>query len=577
MNARPIVSAALITLCLAVPAAASAATRYAEPGGDGPEPCLQADPCDINDATEGHVDSDVVNGDEIVLLPGDYSVGEPVVLGDPNLKLHGQAGQPRPRIVSTASAGIFAGTAGVEISHLEVEQSGDLSGIVTNSGANVTIDEVRVHTFNPAAFSFTCQLAGTVTMRNSVCWSSGHAGGALGINTSGGRANVTLRNVTAISTATTNSHGIYYGGNQSGTTLSLTGTNVIADGVTDDVYASASSGASSTVSLDHSNYDYVTQAGTATVTEPGTGTNQTAPPVYLDAATGGFHQAAGSPTIDQGANDPANGALDIDLNSRTVDGTTDIGADEFIGTDTDADGVLDGADGCPNGETGWTSKATTDHDSDGCRDAGEDADDDNDGKTDAADGCPAGSLGWTSTPITDQDGDGCRDGFEDGDVDGDGVVDGADNCPAVPNADQADVDDDRIGDACDPTDDRPVPPPAGTPPGETTTPPGDTTTPPDDGGDTVDAPADRTAPDTIVDSAPAKGHQKRRVKVLFHSTEAGARFECSLDGKAFAPCSSPLNIRASAGRRHRVAIRAIDAAGNVDQTPAVVRWRVRAR
>ena len=36
------------------------------------------------------------------------------------------------------------------------------------------------------------------------------------------------------------------------------------------------------------------------------------------------------------------------------------------------------------------------------------------------------------------------------DSDGDGVPDDADNCPANANADQADVDDDGIGDACDP-------------------------------------------------------------------------------------------------------------------------------
>ena len=39
------------------------------------------------------------------------------------------------------------------------------------------------------------------------------------------------------------------------------------------------------------------------------------------------------------------------------------------------------------------------------------------------------------------------------DADGDGVLDGADNCPAVVNADQADLDGDLLGDACDPDDD----------------------------------------------------------------------------------------------------------------------------
>ena len=31
-------------------------------------------------------------------------------------------------------------------------------------------------------------------------------------------------------------------------------------------------------------------------------------------------------------------------------------------TDSDSDGILDVDDGCPTGDTGWTSNSTTDHD-----------------------------------------------------------------------------------------------------------------------------------------------------------------------------------------------------------------------
>ena len=39
------------------------------------------------------------------------------------------------------------------------------------------------------------------------------------------------------------------------------------------------------------------------------------------------------------------------------------------------------------------------------------------------------------------------------DTDGDGIADGADNCPLIANSDQANLDGDSVGDACDTDDD----------------------------------------------------------------------------------------------------------------------------
>ena len=71
------------------------------------------------------------------------------------------------------------------------------------------------------------------------------------------------------------------------------------------------------------------------------------------------------------------------------------------GNDTDSDGIDDIDDTCANGDTGWTSNATTDHDSDGCRDSSEDPDDDNDSQADPFDDCQTGDLLWTSNLTTD--------------------------------------------------------------------------------------------------------------------------------------------------------------------------------
>jgi hypothetical protein len=115
----------------------------------------------------------------------------------------------------------------------------------------------------------------------------------------------------------------------------------------------------------------------------------------------------------------------------TTDWDADGCQDSMEDTDDDNDGVLDAFDDCPTGSLGWTSSGATDYDSDGCQDSSEDMDDDNDGVSDVNDACSAYSsdLGWTSSSVTDYDSDGCRDAGEDTDDDNDGVVDVSDSCP----------------------------------------------------------------------------------------------------------------------------------------------------
>lgn len=89
---------------------------------------------------------------------------------------------------------------------------------------------------------------------------------------------------------------------------------------------------------------------------------------------------------------------------------------------------------------------------------------------------------------------------------------------------------------------------------------------------------DTTAPNTIITAGPkpvVRTRRKRAAVVLrFRSTEGGSRFQCSLNRGAFRSCSSPRKFSLKRGRRHLIRIRAIDAAGNVDATPAVRRVRV---
>src|SRR5688500_4722454 len=67
MGRRIVGGTLLAMLALATPAAA-ATDRYAEPLGNGPEPCASTDPCSIADALGGGA----VAGDTVHLAGGDY-------------------------------------------------------------------------------------------------------------------------------------------------------------------------------------------------------------------------------------------------------------------------------------------------------------------------------------------------------------------------------------------------------------------------------------------------------------------------------------------------------------------------
>jgi hypothetical protein len=86
-------------------------------------------------------------------------------------------------------------------------------------------------------------------------------------------------------------------------------------------------------------------------------------------------------------------------------------------------------------------------------------------------------------------------------------------------------------------------------------------------------PPDTTPPDTTIERAPAPLERSTRA-VLSFASEPDARFECSLDGARFATCPATVRYRRLVQGRHVLAVRAIDAAGNVDRSPARVGWVV---
>jgi len=85
---------------------------------------------------------------------------------------------------------------------------------------------------------------------------------------------------------------------------------------------------------------------------------------------------------------------------------------------------------------------------------------------------------------------------------------------------------------------------------------------------------DNTAPETQIDSQPANPSNSASASFSFSSTDLTATFECALDGAAFAACASPQGYSALAEGTHSFAVRAKDAIGNVDSTPAAYTWTV---
>jgi subtilisin len=75
-------------------------------------------------------------------------------------------------------------------------------------------------------------------------------------------------------------------------------------------------------------------------------------------------------------------------------------------------------------------------------------------------------------------------------------------------------------------------------------------------------------PQTSFTSIPPETDDDTTPTFAFASPTPGATFECSLDGAAFAACSSPHTTGALADGLHQLAVRAVDVAGNRDATPA---------
>ena len=93
-----------------------------------------------------------------------------------------------------------------------------------------------------------------------------------------------------------------------------------------------------------------------------------------------------------------------------------------------------------------------------------------------------------------------------------------------------------------------------------------------DGG--TDAPVDPDGiPETTLTSAPGEFSNAGTATFEFEANIADARFTCSLDGEPAAPCTSPFSRDLPDGT-HSFSVRAINAAGEGDDSPAEHLWSI---
>jgi large repetitive protein len=87
---------------------------------------------------------------------------------------------------------------------------------------------------------------------------------------------------------------------------------------------------------------------------------------------------------------------------------------------------------------------------------------------------------------------------------------------------------------------------------------------------------DSVAPDTTIDSNPSNPSTSSSADFSFSGSDPGGSgvvgFQCEIDSGGFSACTSPKNYSGLADGSHTFSVRTIDAAGNVDATPASFTW-----
>jgi hypothetical protein len=321
--------AGALLLTVAVPATAGATVRHASPTGtDTTSTCTDAEmPCSLRRAVE----TVAAPGDEVVVAPGTYALSAPVNVGQ-KVDVHGAAGAPRPRIVSTAPVVFsFSQSANAaRLADLRLEAPGSVVNTTRLSNATDTATLERLELLAaPAAAGIAAALAGGWTLRDSVA----HTQATNGVAVKAFHGTVHLANVTAVATDPGGT-GLLAESDVGGICVppfevEAHALNVIARGGRYDLAMEFLCSGAQSLNVSFSNFRRSKiSANPASARIEDGGGNQDAEPLFTAPASLDFHELAGSPTIDAGAATPALGATDLDGGARVQGSAPDIGAYE---------------------------------------------------------------------------------------------------------------------------------------------------------------------------------------------------------------------------------------------------------
>ena len=354
LKPRSLVFATSLVAMLAIAPPAFAVERFASTSG------LATGNCDTEAAActlERAVETVAVDGDVVTVLPGDYAAG--TAPGDElsivdAIVVRGKPGAARPKLTSQAdTTAITLTNASAVLRRFEVLH--DNTAVANGKAIGMTsgtLEQVIATETDTESGSAGCNLNGLsasgALIRDTVCRNTGSRQGLRVANNAGSVA-VTVRNATLIATDAGGAdvgNAILANSVGAGTATNVDIANTILSSG-NDVNAQNTAGGTTTVTLANSNYSNEVEVGGAAITNPGSGTNQMASPIFTNALAGDFHQAPGSPTINAGSAAVSSlGTIDVDGDPRAQGPAPDIGADE-VNVDSDGDGVVDANDACP--------------------------------------------------------------------------------------------------------------------------------------------------------------------------------------------------------------------------------------